>query len=85
MRLFRCIILSSEWQQCEAVLPFVRCDGIFRVHLCSPRIVTTYAHLLVVDVQPHHIFLHYASSVAAFHLRRAVLDIFHREVPGTDT
>ena len=68
MRLFRRIILWCERGEREAVFPFVRSDGVLGMNLCSPGIVTAYAHLLVVDVEPYHIFLLDASTVAALHL-----------------
>ena len=82
MRLFRRIVLRCEGSECEAVFPFVWSDGVLGMHLCSPSIVTAYAHLLVVDVEPYHIFLLDASTVAALHLRGTVFNVLHREVPG---
>lgn len=50
MSLFRCIILCSERLQCKTVLPLVWRDSVFGMYLCSPGIVTTHTHLLMIDV-----------------------------------
>ena len=68
MRFFSGIVLIAQRLHGKAVLPFVRSDGVLGMNLCSPGIVTAYAHLLVVDVEPYHIFLLDASTVAALHL-----------------
>ena len=62
------ILLCAERLQGEAVLPLVRGDGVFGMYLRSPSVVTAYAHLFVVDVEPHHVFLQDASSMTAFYL-----------------
>lgn len=50
MSLFRCIILCSERLQCKTVFPLVWRDSVFGMYLCSPGIVTTHTHLLMIDV-----------------------------------
>ena len=60
------------------------CDGILRVYLCSPSVVSTYAHLPMVDIQPYHIFLPDAPSMPTFGIESNVVNIFLWKVPGTD-
>ena len=73
------ILPGIEGLQGETVLPLVRSDSVFGMYLRAPSIVAAYTHLLMVDVEPHHIFLQDASSVAALCLRRAVFDVLHRD------
>lgn len=48
--LFSGIVLIAQRLHGKAVLPFVRSDGIFRMYLRSPGIISTYPHMTVVDV-----------------------------------
>ena len=50
MRFFSGIVLIAQRLHGKAVLPFVRSDGIFRMYLRSPGIISTYPHMTVVDV-----------------------------------